>query len=198
MALSSREFLRKRPSYDEANAIIQDLAKHGDVAMVILAASYLEGGLEDVLAHRFVPMDAEDRKKLFDASAGGVLGTLVAKVRIARAFGIIDQVVSDDLLLIANLRNVFAHSMHTISFDDSQVKSDCEKLKVLGTPAIRLGSDFSEILISEPRDRFKHTFMSLHLLLRFLRGDQSLNFVLVLADGTKIHAGPKASPETPS
>jgi len=67
---------------------------------------------------------------MFDGSSNGILGTFSNKIRLAHAIEVINQVTYKDLLLINDIRNVFAHTLHSVSFKNDLVKKDCVDLTI--------------------------------------------------------------------
>jgi hypothetical protein len=71
---------------------------------------------------------------MFDGSANGILGTTSNKIRVAYATKLIEPDLYADLMLINEIRNVFAHSLHKPDFSHTFVQADCSRLK-LGSEA---------------------------------------------------------------
>ena len=68
-------------------------------------------------------------KRMFSGAQNGVLATVSAKVRIAFALGLLSDETYADLLLINDIRNTFAHSLHKgVNFDNEYVVADCGQL----------------------------------------------------------------------
>ena len=83
---------------------------------------------------------------------------------------------------MANLRNIFAHSMHSVSFNAQEVVEDCKSFLLLGEIE-KLDRHLAPIPIVGDRARFEAVFNVLYGWLRFLKGD--LKFILEFADGTR-------------
>ena len=160
---ASRKRLRELPSPEEMRQIVFNLKPHSDANVVLWAAAYLDHTLESLLVTSFVKLGKEDAKRLFDTSAGGVLGSFNAKIRIAHAMGLVAEDAKHDLLLVNEIRNVFAHSLHTINFSDEPVIKDCA---ALGTPdtVVQMGQNGVPDVFST-RERFEICFQFVYMRL---------------------------------
>jgi hypothetical protein len=134
MASASRKLLKDLPSEEEMAKIVIDLKSHSHQAAAIMGAAYLEHVLEVYLRTVFRPLSKNDDTRIFDGAAGGILGTFSSKIRIAFALGLLPEEDYKVLLLINDIRNVFAHSLHKIDFDHSLLTEDCERLAALSDP----------------------------------------------------------------
>src|ERR1043165_5645879 len=88
-----------------------------DQALAVTGMAYLENMAEQVLRAVFVPLSQRDYARMFDGAANGILGGMNSKVRMLYALGKIDAQTYSDLLLMTQIRNVFAHSLHLVNFD---------------------------------------------------------------------------------
>ncbi len=161
MTTSSKTLLKNFPTSEEMTAIIYDLKGKDARTVTIMGASYLEYGLEQLLRTHFRDLNKDDSKNIFDGG-NAVLATFSAKIRIAYAMSLIEGAVYRDLLLIKDIRNVFAHSLHNIDFTHKLIETDCQKL----TSLIELYKvmDFSCPFTSAP-DIFLETVHHISLVL---------------------------------
>ena len=104
-------------------SIIGDLAKETDRGAVLVAAAYLDDAIEVLLRARLLP-----EKKVLDQLLGDRVPTR-AKDNLAYALGLVGQEVRQDLKLIREIRNEFAHSHRHVSFSQAEIKNKCYKLK---------------------------------------------------------------------
>jgi hypothetical protein len=128
---ASRKLLDSLPSDGEAEDIIWNLEKRNHHALAMLGASYLDSALERLLMAHFVPLSPDDQRRMFDGSANGILGTLSNKIRLSYAVKLLEDDEYSDLIIINDIRNVFAHSLHDITFENTNIKDDCNNLSVL-------------------------------------------------------------------
>jgi hypothetical protein len=129
VAAASRRLLKELPTQEEMWRIIADLRLQSAYALAVLGVAHLEHGLERVLKARLIQLSKEDERRMFDGAGNGILGTFSAKIRIAYALSLLGPIAYHDLLLINDIRNVFAHSLHTIDFTHSLISQDCRKLQ---------------------------------------------------------------------
>lgn len=125
---ASKKLLKQLPTDDEMKDTLFGLLNNTDQAAAITGAAYLEHALQTLLEAHFRDLNSEDRSRMFDGSANGILGTASAKIRIAYAIRLLDAETYHDLLLINDIRNVFGHTLHEIDFTNQLVIEDCSKL----------------------------------------------------------------------
>lgn len=100
--------------------------KAADRTIAVTAAAFLDHALQKAICTH-LPLSA-NHKDLFDDR--GPLGTLSAKIIMAKALEIIDTVEREDLDTIRTIRNSFAHTLLPIGFDADEVKTLCKTLRV--------------------------------------------------------------------
>ena len=106
-----------------SNAFLDDFQKESDRAAAVLAVSYLDDLLKQLLLHNFRNKIKKD--ELFDGM--GPLNTFSAKITISYAYGLIDKNLKDDMNNIRRVRNEFAHEFKNLSFKEEKIKSRCER-----------------------------------------------------------------------
>ena len=91
-----------------------------DRSFAILAASYMDSILENLLRSAFVD-DIKATEALLGTS--GPIGSNGARYNLAYSLGLINKDERDDLKTIANIRNHFAHNYTATNFDtDDKVR----------------------------------------------------------------------------
>jgi hypothetical protein len=128
-AASSKKLLKNLPTEQEMNEIVAGLVKQDHRAMVLMGGAYIEYSLERLLRASFRELSKDDDNRMFDGAAGGILGSFNAKIRVAYATGLIAEEACSRLTLICDIRNVFAHSLHKVDFDNPLVVADCNRLR---------------------------------------------------------------------
>jgi len=121
---TSEEIIRRR---DE---LFESLSKESDRGVVLVSASFIEEALESLLRARFSmrhPKSKASLKKLFDDFRP--LYSFSAKLEICYAMDLIGEWMYQDLGIVKNLRNRFAHSVEYARFDLPEVVQSTEKLK---------------------------------------------------------------------
>lgn len=98
-----------------------------DRSAIVLAGSFAEHYLATYLRH-FMIADSEV-EVLFERA----LSTFDARISIAYAFRLISKAQRQDLLLIKNIRNHFAHSPQLIDLQRPDIKAMVHKLSIYKT-----------------------------------------------------------------
>ena len=112
----------------QINSTFAEIFKQTDRASALVSSALLEELLERLLLVFFMDYD-KIKRDLFDGMAS--LSTMSAKINIAYYLGLIEQYVFEDLTLIRKIRNDFAHSFETITFETQRIKDRCIQLKML-------------------------------------------------------------------
>ncbi|MGC4046437.1 MAG: MltR family transcriptional regulator [Armatimonas sp.] len=122
------------------------LTEESDRGCVIIAASYIDSRLEDLLCRRFI-----NNKKLVESimQNSGPLGSFSSRIDMCFALGLLSEGIHKDLHLVRRIRNEFAHKFEPISFEDNPISSRCNEFS---TPNIK---DFN------PRHKFTRTAMNI-------------------------------------
>jgi hypothetical protein len=131
VASALKKLLKELPTKEQMTEMIFDLKSHGDAATAMMGCAYPEHALESLFKAHFRPLNSEDTTRMFDGAAGGILGTFTAKIRLAYALHLLRPVMYQDLLLLAQIRNAFAHSLHKVTFESAEVMSDCYSLSMI-------------------------------------------------------------------
>ena len=118
---------------DKLDTIIEDamryydaLNQESDRAAAILAAAHFEHVLGKQIVHKFVELNRELQKNIFDGY--GPLSTFSAKIDIAFALGLYDEENRKGLHKIRRIRNEFAHAPRPINFNNEKIADMCSKL----------------------------------------------------------------------
>jgi Mannitol repressor len=147
---------RRLPPEDlsaDAISLIKTLGEGSDFTVVVVGLSYLDACLSSLLSRHFLQGSTAD--ELLDPTRGP-LGSLAAKAKLAYALGLIYKPFLQDILTLAELRNIVAHSHLELDFEAGSVRSLCQRLALV-TQIRRIGSE--ELLVTseqytKPRDRF--------------------------------------------
>src|SRR5262245_43039865 len=125
---SSKKLLKELPTDDAMRGTLLGLLTASDQVVALAGAAYLDHALQVLLTASFRNLTKKDWTRMFDGAANGILGTTSAKLRVAYAARHLEPQQYKDLLLINDIRNVFAHSLHAIDFSNELVEADCAKL----------------------------------------------------------------------
>jgi DNA-binding MltR family transcriptional regulator len=139
-----------------------------DLAVAIVAHSYLDASLGCLLRHRFVDSDAA--RDLLD-DMNGQLSSFGARCRAARALGLISALWYADLRKLGKIRNRFAHHYLALDFGDKQIGTLCDSLSLNKDPInVATGKPMKVPHISEAhRIRGRYLMMSVHLSQKLLQ-----------------------------
>lgn len=113
---------------EQLNRTFDEVFKQTDRASAIVSSSLLEELLERLIL-AFLIDNEKTKNNLFDGMAP--LSTMSAKINVAYHLGLINKNEYEDLKIIKNIRNDFAHSFETINFETQRIKNKCIRLKVL-------------------------------------------------------------------
>jgi DNA-binding MltR family transcriptional regulator len=104
--------------------LLKELQEGSDRATAILAGVYLDEQLSQVLKGFLI----ED-KNIEDALFGPdrPLGTFSSRIKMAYALGLLNGDVYHDLETIRDIRNVFAHALHGLSFEYEDITRWCKQ-----------------------------------------------------------------------
>src|SRR5713101_6980605 len=140
---------------NEFSSFLQEFQQETDRAAAVLAMAYLDGKLEELLRSKFVSKH-KIIDDLFDGQGG--LSSSSAKVSIAYAVGLISLSAAQDLHLIRQIRNDFAHKPHGLSFQTASIAnrvSGLRSLKFLKKATTSEGKPIPfDIVPIDPRRRF--------------------------------------------
>ena len=115
---------------EDWNEFFTEFANESDRAAAVLSAAYIDELLKNLIAN-FLVDDEKVVEKLLDPkkSPHAPLGTFSARITAAFCLGLIDRVQYDDLNIIRQIRNLFAHSLHGVTFKSAEVVKEVKKLK---------------------------------------------------------------------
>ena len=126
VAKSLRKLLSGRePDDHEFEEALAEIYEGSDRAAAILGAALLEFTLTSALRDTFAD-NAAGGKLLDDFAAP--LGTFAAKIQYARASGFVGKRIADDMDVIRDIRNQFAHAPLKLSFGNEHIVRACDKL----------------------------------------------------------------------
>jgi hypothetical protein len=103
---------------------MEEFQQESDRAAAILGATYLETRLEVLL--RSYLIDRKEVDALFGVNAP--LGTFDARRQVAYALGLTVKEENEQLKCIQQIRNRFAHHLHSLQFTDQWVAGKCREL----------------------------------------------------------------------
>ena len=119
----------KQPhTWTQVIEFVSELSNQTDRGAAIVAGAVLEDQLERVIHKRIVDIDSKIHKGLFGRMR------FAAKVDIGLALGLYDDKLYRMLTLIRDIRNEFAHTMESITFDHPAIVSIVNQAKLENLP----------------------------------------------------------------
>ena len=143
----------------ESKEFYELLSTEADFPCVVVSLSFIDQCLASLLHTFFIDGSTADR--LLDHR--GALGAFIARVDLSYCLGLITKELFQNLHVLGEIRNVFAHSRFKLSFDSPEIKHLCGLLtfpKAKGlivntdTGESRQTTDWPQLFYDTPRRRF--------------------------------------------
>jgi hypothetical protein len=109
----------------DLNRFARLIRKQDDYALVLSLATFVEDSLGRLLIAYF--RDCKATKALVEGF-NAPLGTLSSRVKAAYSFGLIMKQQYEDLEILRNIRNEFAHNWEGVTFERNDIKAMIGKL----------------------------------------------------------------------
>lgn len=138
---------------EQSKALCEVINNEPDLACVLISTSFLDQCLASLLEKYFIE-SSNTVQKLLDAR-GGTLGTFSSRSDLSYCLGLISKSLYQNLKIVGEIRNTFAHSHLNLSFGDADVAKLVNSLtfpSVLATVRIENGNAHHN---SDPFGRFK-------------------------------------------
>ncbi|MES2291789.1 MAG: hypothetical protein V4527_00640 [Pseudomonadota bacterium] len=119
--------LHKPISLPAALPIFREIEKSNDRAAGIVAVSFVENNLAVVLLKWLRPLSDKEQEDIFTRQ-NSLLNSFDAKIQMADVLGIISGNGLADLRRLKRIRNLFAHKMEARTFENAEIKAECERL----------------------------------------------------------------------
>lgn len=123
-----REISYAKPTLEEKSQLPDAAVKGEPIVTAILGAAMIELELETLLRQRFPRIT--DSTWATMVRENGPFSTFDQKITAAFAFRIFDEVTKENLKIVKNIRNAFAHAKKLIDFDHELVAAELEKIQV--------------------------------------------------------------------
>jgi DNA-binding MltR family transcriptional regulator len=157
---------------DKIQPLMDALDGESPLPCALIGGAYLDKCLKGMLETIFVKSSFAD--KIMDQERGA-LGSLFSRARMLYLLGHIDRVTLDNILLVSQIRNDFAHSHEPLTFDSPDIADRCKKLT--RRKPVRHFSDLDEAAKkrlkqdeAKPRSRFIFVVMSTVVELSIIAG----------------------------
>ena len=99
--------------------ILTEMTSASERIRAVVAGSFLDGVLEYAIAKELVDLTEEEENAVFDL--GGPLASCNQKILMGHALGLFGPKTKAQLKIINKVRNIFAHNMNEVTFDDDDV-----------------------------------------------------------------------------
>lgn len=125
---SSRNLKKRKPTEEEARQVVDTLLSPNQPPIVtaILGQAIIEYELDNLLRRRVSRKD--DTSWIALIEDGGPFSTFHAKIHAGYSFKFYGEITRDNLTIIKNIRNGFAHTQKLITFDNEDILADLRKL----------------------------------------------------------------------
>lgn len=154
---------------DVIEGMDREFHEQSDRIVAVVGGAYLDAMLESLLRAVFIDKPDEAEAML---GSNAPLGSNGSKYRLAYCLGLITKEQRDDLKLIGNIRNQFAHNFATCAFDAAPVRDWCSSLRqpvilaampkqMFSDDTARLASQYVQDLTATPREKFRMTVIGL-------------------------------------
>jgi hypothetical protein len=100
-----------------------------DRAAAVMAGAFLEYNLSLAVRARMRDLTQSELDSVFDNHGHGALQSLSQKIWVGYALNLYGVEPREDLIVLKNIRNFFAHDPEDINFHNTSVLKLCEKLK---------------------------------------------------------------------
>ncbi len=111
---------------EDTKAVFETLNEGSDLACVLIGTSYLSELLASAVKVSFIESSVSE--KLLDPQRGALEG-FATRADLAYCLGLINKTVYQDLIRVAEIRNMFAHKHLALDFRDSSVRKTCDELQ---------------------------------------------------------------------
>lgn len=111
---------------EDTRKVYDILNDESDLACVLIGTSYLSELLASIIELSFIETSVSE--KLLDPQRGAV-GGFATRADFAYCLGLINKNVYQDLIRVAEIRNMFAHKHLALDFGDSTIRKTCEWLQ---------------------------------------------------------------------
>jgi hypothetical protein len=101
----------------DLGSVIRELRTKSQAGTVLVSAAVVEDRLQQLLLTKMRTLSNNKAKRIFN----GPLRSLAAKIDVAYAFELIEDELYDDLTIIRDIRNEFAHSVTERNFESPEV-----------------------------------------------------------------------------
>ena len=111
---------------EDTQKVYNILNHESDLACVLIGASYLAELLASILKVSFIETSVSE--KILDPQRGAV-GGLATRADMAYCLALINKSAYQDIIKLADIRNLFAHKHIALDFGDASIRKACNELQ---------------------------------------------------------------------
>ena len=145
-------------------ALFQEVIGASERAGAIVIVAFIEDALRDCILARLRSLGPEQERLLVDGR-DAVLSDLYSKIILGHALGLYSEAVKQDLLVLKNIRNKFAHRVAIRTFKHGEVVALCNKLHFTAREAWSSGRPAQ----TDPKEQFHDAANSIMTGLNLMR-----------------------------
>ena len=116
------KWLLSKDAVNHVNKVLDEMQNESDRAAAILLGAELDDTLGQILAKHLLPPRAKK-------DAGAIAKTFYVRIELTSRLGLVHPLYHQELHLIKDVRNAFAHNTLGITFDDKEVQVITSKLR---------------------------------------------------------------------
>jgi DNA-binding MltR family transcriptional regulator len=129
---------------DVAEILVQ-LSRNAEAATALITVAAIDKWLEKLLRTRMREISKRVAERIFGSN--GPLYEVAPKADMAYALELIDEATLQNLRVLRDIRNVFAHTAEQIHFTSAEISSLCQKL-----PSWKSGGDDHALFMTVAAD----------------------------------------------
>lgn len=149
---------------DDLLAIFREVSGVSERAAAIVIVAFIEDSLAQVIRRRLRPLTNREDEALFDG-VQAPLNTLYAKIHFGYVLWLYGKAPRDDLLVIKNIRNKFAHETSARDFSHPEIVRLCSKLHYTSYEAFSSGKPEQTDAKEQFHDAANHLMTGLRFML---------------------------------
>jgi DNA-binding MltR family transcriptional regulator len=113
--------------FNDREGLIDVLNKESPIGCILVSVSFLEKCLLLLLKDKFIKNSTTVDELL---KYNGILGEFSSKAKLCYSLSLINKGKYSDLIVIAEIRNLIAHSHTLLDFSNPQIIEKCNELKI--------------------------------------------------------------------
>jgi hypothetical protein len=149
---------------DDLLAIYREVSGVSERAGAIVIVAFIEDSLAQVIRRRLRPLTNREEEALFEG-VQAPLNTLYAKIHFGYLIWLYGKAQREDLLVVKNIRNIFAHDTSARDFRHPKIGRLCSKLHYTSYEAYCQGKPEQTDAKEQFHDAANHLMTGLRFML---------------------------------